>query len=334
MPRRQYHLLVGLFAIGAILVLGYMILQFGRGGTRKYGDMITVTGQFNQAGGLITNAPVYLSGVDIGYVQKVEITAAGKVVVSMQVASDAGLRTGDVPEIAQTGVLGDVIVNFIGSTERGELARDGTQYVGKDPVDLIGRAEEVIAILTNEETVRTVRQILENVEALTGEETRTLLTSSLENIHELTAQLRQDVETLRTLFTPEFRADIQAIIANARAASEDLPEVMRESTLILRETRTQLIELAENLTRNARRFDSIIESVDAILATTARGEGTIGHLVNDPEMYESTVRAINELREAVVAIKYNLPLGIGRRIKAEEEEAAAEAARADQIWRR
>lgn len=334
MPRKQYHVLVGLFALGAILVLGYMILQFGQAGMRKYGDMITVRAQFNQAGRLIQNAPVYLSGVDIGFVQKVEITETGKVIVSMQVASEAGLRTGDVPEIAQTGVLGDVIVNFIGGTKRGELARDGTRFVGKDPVDLVKQAERVIEMLTNEETVATVRRILDNVEALTGEETRALLTGSLENIHELTAQLREDVETLRALFTPEFRADVQAIIANARAASEDLPEVMREGTLILRETRTHLIELAESLTRNARRFDSIIDSVDTILATTARGEGTIGRLVNDPQMYESTVKTIDELREAVVAIKYNLPLGIGRRIKAEEEEAAAEAARADQIWRR
>jgi len=334
MPRRQYHLLVGLFALGAVIVLGYMILQFGRGGMRKYGDMITVNAQFNQAGRLITNAPVYLSGVDIGYVQKVEVTATGKVVVSMQVASDAGLRTGDVPEIAQTGVLGDVIVNFIRRAEPGPIARDGTLFVGKDPVDLVRQAEIFVDLLTSKETVATVRRILVNVEALTGEETRALLIGSLDNVHKLTAQLQEDVETLRALFTPEFRADVQAIVANARAASEDLPEVMREGTLILRETRTHLIELAENLTRNARRFDSIIESVDAILAATARGEGTIGHLVNDPQMYESTVKAIDELREAVVAIKYNLPLGIGRRIKAEEEEAAAEAARADQIWRR
>jgi phospholipid/cholesterol/gamma-HCH transport system substrate-binding protein len=334
MPRRQYHLLVGLFAVGAVIVLGYMILQFGRGGMRKYGDMITVRAQFNQAGRLIENAPVYLSGVEIGYVQKVEVTATGKVVVSMQVASDAGLRMADVPEIAQTGVLGDVIVNFIRRAEPGPIARDGTLFVGKDPVDLVRQAEIFVDLLTSEETVSTVRRILDNVEALTGEETRTLLNDSLENIHELTKQLREDVETLRTVFTPEVRADIQAIIANARTASEDLPEIMREGRLILRETRVHLIELAENLTRNARRFDSIIESVETILATTARGEGTVGRLVNDPEMYESTVKALDELREAVVAIKYNLPLGIGRRIRAEEEEAAAEAARADQIWRR
>lgn len=334
MPRRQYHVLVGLFALGAILVLGYMILQFGQAGIRKYGDMITVKAQFNQAGRLIQNAPVYLSGVDIGYVQKVEVTTAGKVIVSMQVASDAGLRTGDVPEIAQTGVLGDVIVNFIGGIERGDLARDGTSFVGKDPVDLVKQAERVIEMLTNEETVATVRRILDNIEALTGEETRALLTGSLENVHELTAQLRQDVETLRALFTPEFRENVQTIVANARQASEDLPEVMREGMLILRETRVHLIELAESLTRNTERFDSIIDSIDAILAATARGEGTIGLLVNDPQMYESTVKTINTMREAIVAIKYNLPLGIGRRIQAEEEAAAAEAARADQIWRR
>ncbi len=313
MARKQYDLLVGLFALGAILVLAYMALVFG-GGVRKYRDSMTVIGQFNQAGGLIENAPVYLSGVEIGLVNKIEVAVTGKVHVHMRVARQAKLRKSDVPEIAQRGVLGDVIVNFIRGEQPGELARENTLFVGKDPVDIIRQAERAISILTSEETVGTVRSILQNVEEITG-------------------QLREDMENLRGLFTPEFLDDARAIVSNARKASEDLPELTREGTLILRETRTHLIQLAQNLSKNARHIDNMLASVDAILAATARGEGTLGNLVKNPELYDSTVSALDAMRDAVVAIKYHGPFW-GKRIRAEEEAKAAEAARRATIWRR
>jgi phospholipid/cholesterol/gamma-HCH transport system substrate-binding protein len=313
MAHKQYDLLVGAFALGALVVLAYMILQFG-GGVRKYRDTITVVGQFNQAGGLIVKAPVYLSGVEIGAVAKIEVTATGKVHVHMRVARQYGLRTSDVPEIAQSGVLGEVIVNFIRGEEQGDLAADGTFFEGKDPVDIIRQAQRIIAMLTDEKTVARVQNILGNVEAIT-------------------AELRQDLENLRALLTPEFLDDARTIVSQARVASEDLPELTQEGTLILRETRTHLIELAKNLSKNAEHIDSILASVDEILAATARGQGTVGNLVKNSELYESSVSTLDALRDAIVGIKYNGPFW-GKRIRAEEEAAAAETARRDAIWRR
>jgi phospholipid/cholesterol/gamma-HCH transport system substrate-binding protein len=313
MARKQYDLLVGAFALGALIVLGYMILQFG-GGVRKYRDTITVVGEFNQAGRLIINAPVYLSGVEIGAVTKIEVTAAGKVHIHMRVARQAGLRTSDVPEIAQSGVLGEVTVNFIRGEQPAGLAADGAVFKGKDPVDIIKQAERAISLLTNEETVARVQSILGNVD-------------------DITSELHKDLENMRALFTPEFFDDARTIVAQARAASEDLPELTRQGTLILRETRTSLVDLARHLSKNAKHVDSILASVDEILATTARGQGTIGNLVKNPELYDSGVSTLDALRDAIVAIKYNGPFW-GRRIKAEEEAAAAEAAQRAAIWRR
>jgi ABC-type transporter Mla subunit MlaD len=258
----------------------------------------------------------------------------------MKVARKAGLRTGDQPEIVQTGVLGDVIVNFIRGETPGQLAHSGTVFVGRDPVNIMREAEKAVAaireildMLSNEQTTGTLKGIMENIEALTGEENRALLRTSLENISALTSELRQDMESMRQVFTPEFGEDVRSIVANARAASGDLPELTREGTLILRETRTHLIQLAENLSKNAEHFNSILAAVDEILATTARGEGTVGRLVKDPAMYDSTVAMLDAVRDTVTAIKYHGPIW-GSRIRAEEEAKAAEAARASMIWRR
>ena len=339
MARKQYDLLVGLFALGAIVVLAYMIIQFGGGGWKSR-DTIDIVVEFNQAAGLIKDAPVYLSGVEIGGVTDLEVTDAGKVHVKMKVVRKAGLRTGDKPEIVQTGVLGDVIVNFIRGETPGEIARSGTVFVGRDAVNIMKEAEEamaalrrVIDLLSTKETTGTLKGILENIEALTGEENRALLRTSLQNLSALTTELRQDLESVRQVFTPEFGADVRAIVANAHAASEDLPELTREGTLILRETRTHLIQLAENLSKNAEHFNSILAAVDEILATTARGEGTVGRLVKDPAMYDSTVDMLNAVRDTVIGIKYYGPIW-GTRIREAEAEKAAEEARASMIWRR
>jgi ABC-type transporter Mla subunit MlaD len=247
-------------------------------------------------------------------VAQVEVTTTGKVHVHMRVARQYGLRTSDVPEIAQSGVLGEVIVNFIRGEEQGQPAKEGTLFVGKDPVDIFKQAEKMIAVLTDKQTVTRVQNILGNLELITGE-------------------LRQDLENLRSLFTPEFFDDARTIVAQARAASVDLPELTREGTLILRETRTHLIEAAKNLSKNAKRVDSILASVDEICAATARGQGTIGNLAKNPALYDSSVAALDALRDAIIGIKYHGPIW-GKRIRAEEEAAAAEAARRAEIWRR
>lgn len=340
MARKQYDLLVGLFALGALIVLGYMIIQF-TGGVRKYRDTIEVVAEFNQAGGLIKDAPVFLSGVEIGSVNDISVSPKGKVFVRIKVARQAGLREGDVPEIIQTGVLGDVTVNFIRGAEPGAIARSNAVFVGRDPVNIMREAELAIAavrsileVLSSEETTNTLKGIMENVAKLTGEENRELLRTSLENISALTGEMRSDLETLRTVFTPELSKEIADIVGNTHQASADLPELTRETTLILRETRQNLIEITGNLNRNAERFDSIMASLDDILGKTARGQGTVSLLLNDPELYEAAVDTLVGVRQGIDDIKYNLPLGVGTKIRKAEEERQAEAAREDLIWRK
>lgn len=314
MARKQYDLLVGLFALAAIAVLAYMTMLFS-GGAAKYRDSVKVVGVFSQAGGLIEKAPVYLSGVEIGIVQTIEVAATGKINVTMRVARQARLRETDVPEIVQRGVLGDVVINFIRGEEPGSLARDNTSFSGKDPVDIVKKAEELIALMTSEETVVSFRRIRSNIEGIT-------------------TQLREDIETLRGLLTPEFLDDIRATVSHTRTASADLPELVQEATDLVRETRADSTHILRSFAENTRRLDRILASLDEILAVTARGEGTLGSLVHDPRLYEATVSTMEALRDSVVAIKYNLPFGIGRRIQAEEEAARAAEAERAKIWRR
>jgi len=326
MIRKQYTLLVGLFTLAAIIVLAYMILQLG-GGPRRYGDSIEVVGVFNQAGGLIENAPVYFSGVEIGTVEKREISGTGQVLVHMRIAKFAKVRETDVPEIVQRGVLGDVVVNFIRGEEEGPLAGNNHLFVGKDPVDIIRRADEIIG-----KTGEFIEKAGELMGLLTSEETVSSVQNILRNIEEITGQMREDLASLRQLFTPEFFEDARVIVANARKASDDLPELIREVALLFRETRLNTTEILKRLSRNTARFDRILASIDEILAAVAKGEGSLGSLVKDPALYNSTVSTLDALRDAIVAIKYHGPIW-GKRIRAEEEAERAEAERRDKIWR-
>jgi phospholipid/cholesterol/gamma-HCH transport system substrate-binding protein len=326
MIRKQYTVLVGLFALVAIVVLAYMILQLG-GGPRRYGESITVVGEFNQAGGLIENAPVYFSGVEIGTVDKIEISGTGQVLVHVRVAKFAKVRETDVPEIVQRGVLGDVVVNFIRGEEQGPLAGHNHLFTGKDPVDIIRRADEIIG-----KTGEFIEKAGELMGLLTSEETVGSVQNILSNVEEITGQIREDLANLRQLFTPEFFEDARVIVANTRKASDDLPELIGQAALLFRETRLNTTQILKQISRNTARFDSILASIDEILAAVAEGEGTLGGLLKDRALYDSTVLTLDALRDAVVAIKYHGPFW-GKRVRAEEEAERAQAARRDKIWR-
>ncbi|MCX6339536.1 MAG: MlaD family protein [Candidatus Aureabacteria bacterium] len=123
--RFRSEITVGLFVIAAALILGYISLKISRIRVR---DGIDVTFVFSHACGLVKDAPVAVSGVEVGYIKDLKLDS-GNALITTRVASSAGLRRDLKATIRSKSLLGEPYLELIPASRTAPLLQDGDRIV-------------------------------------------------------------------------------------------------------------------------------------------------------------------------------------------------------------
>jgi phospholipid/cholesterol/gamma-HCH transport system substrate-binding protein len=109
MSKATRDFVVGLFVLAGLGALAYLALQVG--GIEGEGDGgLELSAEFSEIGGLKERAPVVVSGVRIGRVQRIELTKDLRAVVHLDVDSKYRLPTDSSAAIRTEGLLGQQFV--------------------------------------------------------------------------------------------------------------------------------------------------------------------------------------------------------------------------------
>ncbi len=123
--RFRSEITVGLFVIAAALILGYISLKISRIRVR---DGIDVTFVFSHACGLVKDAPVAVSGVEVGYIKDLKLDS-GNALITTRVASSTGLRRDLKATIRSKSLLGEPYLELIPASRTAPLLQDGDRIV-------------------------------------------------------------------------------------------------------------------------------------------------------------------------------------------------------------
>ncbi|MFN3870811.1 MAG: MCE family protein, partial [Aquificaceae bacterium] len=182
-----------------------------------------------------------------------------------------------------------------------------------------------------------IRRVIQNLEALSynlnliAMENREALRGAISNInllaYNLNRTLPQTIENIDRLaktldgIASENRQDIRDVVANLRQLSGDLKTTLPELTtnlnqlsknlnLLVRENREDIKTSLSNLAELSRSLKESSERLNSILATIDRGEGTLGKLVKDEELYRNVLSGVKTFSKVgEVAEKTNLYIG-------------------------
>jgi ABC-type transporter Mla subunit MlaD len=158
MNERKIRLQVGIMAVGAISVLGAMILFFGTT-PRWFTAGTSYTVEFPEAPGVNAGAPVRRSGIKIGQVSRVDLDEeTGMVRVSIVLDKPYRLRKFEVPMLSTGLLAGDASIELVAakippgatSPDRSEVDPSAT-VEGKRSANvdaLLNRASEVAPMTT------------------------------------------------------------------------------------------------------------------------------------------------------------------------------------------
>ena len=311
---------VGTFAVIVILVSWWGIKWLG-GQNIFLSDNIYYV-HYDDVSGLQESSRVKLRGVEVGNVRSITLLG-DKVKVEIAIEEEYAdmIPDNSVAELGSSGLMGGMEIYIIqGDSET--VMKDGGEFEGRVRPDMLGSlADQGGALLENlNTTVTNVNALLDDNSEEIGQMIANLesMTSSIDNLLSASSGdiegALNDLHTFTTTLS-ENSERIEAMLANLETFSGDLADA----------------DLVNQLT-------ATVDSLNAVLASIQEGEGSVGKLLNDEELYNSLNTASDNLGLLLEDIKTNPKRYINISVFGQSEEkakakaekrAAREAARAE-----
>jgi phospholipid/cholesterol/gamma-HCH transport system substrate-binding protein len=300
---------IGIFVGIAFLILAVFIFVVGDLATLFRKPGYPLSAEFPTAAGLEKKAAVKMAGVEIGLVKDIRLSGR-KALVVMDI--DAGIKIPKDSEVtfSMAGLLGEKTVEIVPGTAAESCAPGemlpGVKSVGFDDVGpLLGSVGEKIKLAGD-----AVGETL-------GPETRADLARAIESLADLASEIHAAVRRNRdgigdTVATAEKAA------ATLDRSVEDVAAAARETLGLLKdmaeENRDALKGGLERIRDVAGKLERSIELLNASLEKINRGEGTLGKIIQDPELYRKADGVLEDVRKtagALSSLKPTLDLETG-----------------------
>jgi phospholipid/cholesterol/gamma-HCH transport system substrate-binding protein len=265
---------VGLFLV--VGIIGVLTVLFVMTDAAIFRGRYIISTNVEDAGGIRKGDPVQMRGVNIGRIMGFEISQGG-VKISLEIEGEFKIPVDSRVQLVSAGMLGGMKADVIPGTattyvKYGDTLQGRTQKGLADLDQLSGQAEDVLARvqkLLADETIGNV-----NVSTL---EMRKLLI-------ELSSAVKEQRKELGSL-TQSLRRSSAGLEKTANA-----PELER-SIKRLDTISTRMDEVTQTLDRGTR-------SMESVMARIEKGEGSLGKLTKDDELYDNMSRAALNVSQA------------------------------------
>ena len=297
--------------IGALTVATLLLFIWGLNflkGKDIFTRQISFYAIYDDVTGLIESNPVSLSGVNIGQVDRIRFLpdGSGQILVECIIDRRVAIPDNSVSILTGMSLTGtrEIIISMGDSNtfiQDGDTLQSGLQASLQDEVsqlvtpikeraeDLFGQIDSVMIVfqsIFNEETRVNIIRSFESIQ------------QTLENLETTTGRLDQTIDTETTR--------IASILLNAESISENLRNNNETLTNILNNFSSISDSLAAaNLKQTITNAEHSLENLNLILQKVETGEGTLGLLVNDEELYHNLEKSSKQLELLLEDIRKN-----------------------------
>ena len=321
MTDRSRDIALGLTTLAALVGLGWLLMAFGELSILKP-DRYELILRVADAGGISATADVTLNGVSVGRVTSAATDADPRQGVILTLAIDEGVR---IP----TDVGVQIQQDFLGSTKLSLVARpddsDAALEFFEPGAEFRRDARGQIATLTQQLTTRldeiaraaegfkklseTYTRVGERIEAVLAPRTPADVDAgtSPANLVSTLARLDRAIASADGwLSDGDLRTDATAAVADARSLLERASEAVAAWTETARSVNAHAETLgakgAEAMSSFAdatAQLNGMLEQARGLIKGIAAGQGTLGQLTTNPDLYRSLNDAAMQLEEAL-----------------------------------
>ena len=297
---------LALTAIAAVLILiwGINFLK----GSSLFESKSTFYGIYNSVEGLKVSSGVVYRGYQVGQVISIRFTGEryDKVLVKFSVNKGLELPSNSLAMIQSADLMGSKVIDLIpgdspvfavsGDTLTSKVEQGLMEQVSQQMLPLKQKAERLLGSLDS---------VMVIVQGVFDEQTKKNLSNSFASIDRTLRNLEGASGNLDTLMQSE-SARISEILRNINSITANLSDNNEEISNILGNFSAISDSLrGASLHQMLNNVDNILGHVDTIFAKINRGEGTIGALVNDNDLYYNLNQVSENLNRLLVEFRYN-----------------------------
>jgi phospholipid/cholesterol/gamma-HCH transport system substrate-binding protein len=323
--------MVGLTALLGVGMLFFALMFFGElTFERQYEFRVRVA----NASGLQQSSRVTMNGVSIGQIRRTAVLPPSIGGVELTVSINRGI---DIPRGAEIsverGLIGDAALDFVipvglSPEEQRDLVREGDIFEGGSPSTMFDRIAKTVEGPLSKLS-DTVDKFDKLVEVYTGVGER--IASELEprTQADLDAGMRPNlftaIEKLDTalasanswLTDEELRSSIKQTIADAQTMLNEASDAAKQIRASAESAERTLGEVGEGVADARRRIETlgdqaaglIVQAEQAagtlhtLLNEASKGQGTVGQLMKNPDLYNSLNDATRRLEKTLVEVQ-------------------------------
>jgi phospholipid/cholesterol/gamma-HCH transport system substrate-binding protein len=277
--KKRDEVLVGLVMVVAILVAIVGSLWLARGGLSKGYALYAV---FPWSAGLKQGQVVLLGGVNVGYVDEVDLRDDGTVVTTFRVGKKYKVPQGTKATVVPNGIFGDMAIalNPAGPNPRSIPPNDTVP---------VGPSSPGIAQLTSK-----ADSIATSINAITASlQSELVAAGGIADLHRTITGTNRLVAQFSAIAAEQNR-QLSATMASFRRVTSGVDPAKVDSAM------TNFREASANLAAMSAELKATSQKLDAIVAKVDSGGGTAAKLVNDPGVYND-VRALLQRVDSLMA---------------------------------
>ncbi|PVX52259.1 phospholipid/cholesterol/gamma-HCH transport system substrate-binding protein [Balneicella halophila] len=302
------NVITGIVVVVA-LVLFFFGFNFLKGKNIFFSDNI-FHAIYTHVDGLKKSSKVTIRGYKVGEVQEVAFTSerADLLMVSFSVSSDYKIPKGTIAQIITTDIMGSRSLELrlppeaefgylvSGDTLDGGMSKGLKEEVSAQVRPLKAKAQELMGSLDS---------ILNATQAVLGKDSQRSLIASIENMEKTFRNLKNATGSLEEVMTGE-EQNMRSILQNLSDITQNLNQNQDRINRILSNVSSFTDTLAQaDFTGTLLEAQTAIKQFTGLVRKIEAGEGTVGALLNDKQLYDELETAAASLGRLTTDLRMN-----------------------------
>jgi phospholipid/cholesterol/gamma-HCH transport system substrate-binding protein len=282
----------GILALVAIFlfIYGYSFLK----GSNIFDTSRTFYVTYQNVEGLETSAPVTINGLTVGKVQAIDfVDDKGELLVTFTVEKDFKFSKSSTVQIYSSSLIGGKQIAIIPDHETKNIAKSGDTLPGEIEKGMLEAMTGGLKPLEQKvlTTLANLDSLVKNLNNVLDDPNRKNLRESVSNLNETLNSFKVSSYKLNSILDTN-KDKISATISNLEVTSENFSKFSDSLA------RIETGKMVKDLEQISTRFNAILDGLE-------KGEGSMGKLLKDENLYNNLEGASRQLEQLLQDMKLN-----------------------------
>ncbi len=264
--KKKYTLIVDIFSLIAIILFAIGIIMLGAQ-HKSFESKFTVNGLFNDVNGLKVGDNIWISGVKVGIVNKIELIEDGKVHITMSIEKKSRkyIHKNAAVKVGTDGLIGNKIIIIYGGTKNSPVIEDNDSLNSRQEAG----TKDIMIVLDSASN---------NLLQITA------------NLRTITNKILNGHGTLTTLLNDStLSGNLETTINDARATAANLKTSSSSSILLLNNLR----EFSAHLNQQGTTIHKLLADT-AIYNNISNSAAGLEETINNLSAFATNIKAASD----------------------------------------